>query len=293
MADVALNIGFANSTDDQYNCLLLEQEPWGEDVGETSELQGIQAISAAINGTAWPEVNCGGLNAEFNAIIYAYPCSSGMSYNFKVSHGSVSTRAIDIVYREEIVQCSMKLSHTLDYPVQSMGATSWIGHCYNASGNITQAPAVSIDGRNVLFSEEVYGSFRVRYVVIRHIYYVTVSERTNAIENTYQSVVYAVWDGGVNWLDIEAPANFETYAGDCGNGAFYDDGDGDGLQDGYEDGQLSQTSVCSDKYVNVPSVVEADRKITVDYCSQEVIEDTTTERVEDEQSIYTGNCPDD
>lgn len=281
MSESEISITFANRSQSSRDCVLIEQEPWGRDVGETSNMQGILAISAAVSGGRWPEVNCAGSNGEFNATVYVYTCDDvGLDYQFKVSHGTVSMRVTEIMYREEVVQCSLQLEHELDYPVRSVGAMSWIGNCYDSGGSVTSRPIVTIqDDNTVLLSKKVWGSLRVRYTVLRHTYHVTIQRRWAALENKYNSVAYAVWDGGVKWLDIEAPTNFEAFDGDCGNGAFYNPN----LQDGYNDGQLSQTDICKPEYTKLPVAVTADRMRTVEYCSQETLSDTTNETTDYEQ----------
>lgn len=290
MTDTSLAIQFANPSGADGECeLLIEQEPWGKDVGVTTEMTGILGIASAINGTRWPEVFCGGMNGYFNATVYVYPCDFGMDYQFHVSHGSVTSGSTDIKYREEVVQCSMQLVHTLDYPLYQLGSMSWIGRCYDSQGNFVSRPQVSIYGNQVVISEEVYGSVRVRYTVVRHTYHVTISRRFAAIENKYESVAYAVWDGGVKWIDIEAPAGFEAYDGDCGNGSYHDDN----LQDGYISDQLGRTDICGHRYTDIPVASSADRRITVQYCTQITTSDEISPGSEDYETRDVGDCPPD
>lgn len=278
MTEAALTIPFSNpSAAAGSDCLKIEQEPWGKDVGQVSNVQGILAISASIYGKRWPQAFCGGLNGVSRATVFVYPCADiGLNYQFKVSHGEVIQQAIEVGYREETIQCSMKLEHEPDYPVMFMGAMAWIGHCYDSRGTITGRPVVSFADGKIVFSKKVYGSVRIRYTAMRHAYQVQISRRQDAIENKYQSVAYAVWNGGIKWIDIDPPARFEEFDGDCGNGAFYHPL----LQDGYGDGQLSGTDICLGKYTKLPVAVTADRHIVVNYCSQEQISDKTTESAE-------------
>lgn len=283
MVESPITINFANrSSAASRDCLKIEQEPWGKDVGETSNMQGILGIAAAINGGSYPEVNCAGMNGEFNATVYVYLCDPQMNYQFKVSHGTVSGRTAETKYREEIIQCSMNLEHTTDYPVRAMARMAWIGNCYDGRGNVVAHPTAEHADGVITVDQKVWGSLRVRYTVTRHTYHVTIQRRWEALENKYNSVAYCVWDGGVKWLDIEAPANFEAFDGDCGNGAFYDPN----LQNGYEDGQLSKTDICQSEYNRLPVAATADRKIKINYCTQETISDVvnTTEDYESEKS---------
>lgn len=278
MTEAGLTISFTNpSAAAAADCALkIEQKPWGKDVGKTSNMQAIYGIAAAVNGGRWPAMYCGGLNGVFVGTVYAYPCEPHLSYQIKVSHGLVTARTIEIAIREEIIQCSLKLEHDTDYPVLSMLSKSWVGHCYDNEGNITGRPIVTEVDNKIVFDQAVYGSLRVRYQVLRHVYEVTVSKRLNSIENNYQSVAYGVWDGGVIWIDIEAPAGFEAFDGDCGNGAWYD-------EDGNLIGLSPRGDVCVEDKTRIPTAVIADKNVTVDYCSGEETEAVIRETVDYEK----------
>ncbi len=278
MDEAALTVSFSNpsAVSAAGDCLKIEQKPWGKDVGKTSNMQAIHGIAAAVNGGRWPDMYCGGLNGVFVGTVYAYPCDPYLIYQFKVSHGLVTSKMVEVAVREEIIQCSMQLEHATDYPVLSMLAQAWIGHCYDHNGNITGRPVVTEIDNKIVFDQEVYGSLRVQYQVLRHVYRVTVSKRLSSIENNYQSIAYAVWNGGVIWIDIEAPANFEAFDGDCGNGAWYD-GDGNLID-------LSpRGSMCVNDKTKIPVAVTADKNVTMDYCNQEEIESVISETVDYEE----------
>jgi len=296
MAEASLTINFTPlSSSVSRDCLKIEQEPWGKDVGETTNMQGVAGIVAAITGSLWPDRKCGANGiGEFTATVYVYSCENiGRNYQFKVSHGSVSGRTIETAYREELVQCSMQLEHNTDYPVKQIATTAWIGHCYDERGTMTGRPEVDIsDDGKITLSKKVWGSLRIRYTVERHIYEVTINRRFGALENKYVSVAYAVWDGGIKWIDIDAPANFEEFDGDCENGAYWKNiFDENGNLIG-NNGQ-GTADICGHRYRTVPTAVSADRNITVDYCTQEVTGDSVSERVEDDETTDVGDCPDD
>jgi len=272
MTEASLTIPFSDSSATPENYLKIEQEPWGKDVGKTTNMQAILAVSAAVYGGRWPNANCGGLNGEFRATVYVYPGNPHMSYRFKVSHGRVTHGPLGVPFREEIIQCGLQLEHETDYPIFAVITKAWIGRCYDNEGNITIRPEVTIVGNKIILSKKVYGSLRIRYMAIRHTYHVIVSKRLNAIENTYQSVAYAVYDGGVEWTDIEAPANFEELEGECGNGAWYDD-DGNFMR-------ISGVDICNPDGHRFPAAVTADRLIDQDYCSREITDDRIIESVD-------------
>lgn len=273
MTDTTLGIGFSLPTDSE-TCLKLEQEPWGKDVGETTDLQGITGIIAAVTGSRWPDMYCGGTKGIFNATVYAYPCNTAFRWQLKVSHGSVVSSRMQHAYREEVIQCSLQKEVTPDYPVMHAHTLAWIGNCYDSRGNTVGKPLAWYADGAVHVSRKVYGSLRFRYMVRRTEYKIKVSRRTGAFENKYEVVAYAVWDGGVTWIDVDPPAGFEAFDGDCGNG-FYTDDDGN---------QTITQDICGPEYSKLPKAVEADRSIIVWYCDQEIMSDETIERVEDEKS---------
>lgn len=281
MAEHSLSISFSNAAAADVVCsgAMIEQEPWGKDVGETSQSQAIQAIAALMYGGRWPNANCGGVDGRFRATVYVYTCDISLGYRVGVSHGIVTGLGVEFPIREETVQCSMELEHELDYPVWAMLSKSWFGKCYDTSGNITSRPIVTIvDDKKIVLSKKVYATLRVRYMVLRHVYYITVSKRLTVLENTYQSVAYCVWPGGVVWIDIQAPTNFEATDGECQNGAWYDP----------ETGLMTHVSgmhVCDEDKYSIPVATNADMHIDVDYCSQEPEDPVITDNVDWEEKI--------
>ena len=262
MTDHPFAISFSHLTPGAETCsgALIEQEPWGKDVGETSQSQAIEAIAALMYGGRWPGAHCGGVDGQFKATVYVYTCDFQLGYKVGVSHGRVVGGSIEFPIREETVQCSMKLEHELDYPTWSVLSINWLGKCYDINGNITSRPKVTVVANKIFLSDKVYATLRLRYMVLRRIYYVTVNKRTTALENTYQSVAYCVWAGGVVWLDIKAPTNFEETDGECQNGAWYD-----------KYGNMTYVSgmhTCDEDKYSIPVATNADKLIDVEYCSQ-------------------------
>ena len=264
MPEQVLSISFSIPTYEQSEYLLIEQEPWGKDVGVTTVLQALSGIMATIYGTAWPLINCGGLPEGYDTVVYVYPSTQSLAgrYQFKIINGDPPVRTIsEFPRRDETIQCGFADSIELKYPPFGFPFLQWIGQCYDINGNITTRPVVEVVGRKVSFSKKVYGSIRANYETIRHAYLVRVEERKDSIEDNFKSVVYCVWDGGVRWLEVDPPSGYDYTQGDCGNG-FPPGTDGSTIVNPPDDDD------------SPPYADEVDRQVIVDYCPQEVIYDS-------------------
>ena len=258
--------------------ILIEQEPWGKDVGRTSLMQGLVGIKAAVYGTLFPPANCGGLDG-FDTPVYVYPSRSDLNFVFAVIHGEFVPCTVQTLIRDEIVQCGFKASAELKYPCQGTPSLQWLGQCYDPDGNIVPRPNVTIAGRELQFDGLVYGSLRARYSVLRKTYNVRVEERDDSIENNFDSVAYCVWTGGVKWKELSPPSGYDEHHGNCGNG-IYDDGSG------------GDSAICSPTGKRYPTAVRADRHTKKDYCSQVVESDEITESTDYDKDTQPCHDPD-
>lgn len=259
--------------------MLIEQEPWGKDVGRTSMLQGIQGIQASIYGGLFPDPNCGGLNG-FDTPIYVFPSRPELNVKFALSHGSFMPCKVENVIREEVVQCGLQDSAEIDYPPVGIVTLSWIGKCYDESGNELPKPAVVVIGRRLSFSQKVFGSIRARYSVYRKTYACRIEERDDSIENNFDAVAYARWNGGVVWLEINPPSGYDATRGNCGNGVYGQDGGGN-------------SDICSPQGSKYPVAARANRHTKVVYCLQEIMSDETTEIIDYDNDKQPCHEPDD
>ena len=267
-----LGVSLTIPSADDADYVMIEQEPWPDDVGRTSNSQGILAIGSMIFGGSIPLPNCGGL-AGFDTPVYTYPSRPSLAYTFKVSHGLYQFGVVEILHREEIIQCGLRESAETHYPVVSMGSMMWLGKCYNEEGNVVLHPAIRREGRTLFFNAPVYGSLRVRYQVYRKIYNVHIEEREDSIENNFECVAYCLWTGGLNYKEIKAPNGYDDTKGNCGNGLY-----GDSLGSGVE--------ICSPDWGKgtYPVATSADKLTKIDYCPQIVKSETITEsRVTDNE----------
>lgn len=280
MSEAALTISFISPAAASADLgLKIEQEPWGKDVGKTSTIQTIAAIRHILNGSPMPTLNCGGANGMFRTRVFVYPADLETAFQFKLSNGLVISNAIEFPIREEIIHCGMMLEQTTDYPVHSIISGAWLGDCYDGNGARTTHPDVEIDGNKITFAKQVYGSVRLRYLVYRRVYVVQISKRETALENKYKCLAFCVYDGGVEWIDVEAPAGFEETGGACENGDIFKY-----MEDlkTWLNGRIGHVDICQHRYRTVPVAAYADQKIKVAFCPQEIVSDTTTENVDTE-----------
>lgn len=276
-----LNLSLATTAADNSDYVLIEQEPWPKDVGRTSAAQGLMAIGAMAFGGTLPLPNCGGLNG-FSAPVYVYPSRPDLNFIFAVSHGEIQPGSAATMIREEIIQCSLLDNIETQYPVTHMMSMQWLGNCFDENGSVIARPDVVQIGRVLSFSKKVYGSLRVRYSVFRKTFNVRIEAREDSIENNFECVAFARWNGGLEYKEIEAPSGYEATTGNCGNG-LYPNGDGT------FGGSTGTGDACqpTGKQGSYPKAVRADRKTEIEYCSQEVQSDSVTE------SVDTGSDPSD
>ncbi len=219
MSEQTLAVNFSlPSRGDQEDYILIEQEPWPKDVGRTTVLQGLTAMSAILFATPFPSVNCGGDSIGFNTPIYVYPSRMSLIYTFYMYNGEYNPGVMSFDYREEMKQCGLVDSIELDYPPLATPSLQWIGDCYDDRGVITSKPLITVIDRTISFSKRVYGSFRARYRVYRKIYNVRVESRDDSIENNFDSIAYCVWNGGIAWEKCKPPSGYDITGADCNNG---------------------------------------------------------------------------
>lgn len=265
------SLSFSTQYAQDADYLLIEQEPWPEDVGVTTHLQAIAAISSFLFDTTVPEINCGGDTDGFDTLVYVYPSRVSLIYTFHISHGEYIRGISEMLIREETQQAGLNDSVQVDYPPISSISIQWIGQCYDSTGAVTARPLVTVVGNTIYFSKKVYGSLRLRYSVLRITYKVRVEERDDAVENNFDSIVFCVWDGGIKWLRCDPPSGYEATKGECDNG-FYDTDSTDG-DDSMHIGDQPDGSPDEDEDPNqAPDDTDgADLRVGIDYCSQELL----------------------
>ena len=146
---------------------------------------------------------------SFVANVFVYPYPETLAYNTGAVNGSLSAPLRTIVTKIETLKFSLDNVAHLKYPVKAFIGGSWVSDVYSIEGELISPPAVSQDGREVRIENKVYGAYEVKYTTVVDFYRMTVSLILDAVENFFQSVFYAWFDGGIELLDIKPPPNAE------------------------------------------------------------------------------------
>jgi len=251
--------------------LMIEQRGWRPYTGYVTAANAVAFLGRMLYGEEtdnnWSErTDCGMEGEDMVTGIYAYPAYPALAYQIAASYGYLSEGVREEIEQEEVLQFSMADEVRTKYPSQGIISAEVLGDLYDAGGGIVALPTISIVGDTVTLSREVYGSIKIKYLVLRDTYILTVTRRDPAItvENFYSSVVYAWYTGGGDWLTVEAPPGAEEFDAECG---------------WYRGGWLARV-IEPDDEPNVPTAAGADRYIRIDYCSKEIRSDKTFEHVD-------------
>lgn len=233
---------------DNDDFVLLEQEAWDPYVGFLTKLGVVAYLNKLLFEGPDVEPNCGWDGSSFSKQIYAYPSRPELNYLAGCSHGTLGPQRVQEVDYTEAIQCNLELEPQLKYPALSVTRFAWVGDAYSPLGDVLTRPTVTINATGIKIAEKVYGTLLVTYKVCRHIYSIAIRPRIGATENKLQSFVYACWDGGNTYLEIEAPV-------------------------GAEDGECNTFGSGGDHFTSSPSkpqsVPSEDTNIYIDYCTQE------------------------
>lgn len=195
--------------------VLLEQEPWDPYVGYLTKGGAVAYLRGLLFGEAdqeLPATNCGidvAAGGITKGTVYAYPDPPELGYLLALSHGTVSGHSVEFLNFAEVVHLQNEIEPALRYPTRRIVSAEWLGSAMLGALPAAGMPAIAIAGGRVKASAPIYGSMLVVYEVVRHIYAATVTPRLEAAQNKYQSYIYAVWDGGNNYLEYKPPADAE------------------------------------------------------------------------------------
>jgi len=256
MKDQSVAILFANKrySGDTEDYVLLYQEPYDPGVGVTTTVDLVKGLSDALYGTDSSsfDVDCG-IDEDwgFNTGLYAYPSSPKLSFNVGLTHGYLAQGTIAYITVQEMVQFRLSATGTLKFPAVSIKKMSWYGDVYDIDGKNISGPKLIASGRVLSSDDVVYGTALVAYTVYRVLYGIRITPREDSVENVYQSVAYARWNGGVVMREIDAPT---------------------GADDDYSKdvncGWRSITNISPEDPSDPPIVDTKDQEIFIDYCSQ-------------------------
>lgn len=264
-----LLINYSLSSSSSSANVLLEQKEWNSNVGYVTKANFIKFIGRSFYGTNtdynWGEsADCGFDGDELPIIMYAYPSPSNLPFTIDASYGILSDGTQDIAVKKEAIKFSLSNEARIKYPVYEMIDISPVGSFYDIHGEIISFDSINItvSGQNIKLSKKVYGTIRFIYTSLRYSYVLTLNKRDEeeTYENFYSSVVWAGWNGGLTWKEVELPPGADGFDNDCGWGSSSGDVD---VIDG------------SDRSPKFPKAAGANRRITRDYCSNEIISDST------------------
>jgi len=262
-----ISLSLPYDTVDTGGSLLLEQESWDPYTGHLTKMQIIGWLGRILFRRKAPGNNCPPDGPGFEKYIYAFPYPQSLNYKIGCSHGVLGARIIQNLEFSELVQCDLKLNPPMKYPAIAIKSYSFIGDCYNSKGEIVAPPSVTIRENILTLSAKVYATLRVSYLVERHTYRVAIREREEYHNKKYQSFIYAVWPGGAEFIEIDAPLGADDQEPECNN-IFGGGGNFDDLPlpggTNIEDGELE---IEDEPYGPVSG---SDDYIDVDYCSMEV-----------------------
>ena len=247
----------------------IDQKKWHPYTGYVTKIDVAKFIANAVLGIGDDEPyettnRC--TDNEMIADIYAYPYEVDLNYTMFSSYGTLSERIQETITKKDIISVSLDNTVSLEYPAQQIFGLEWEGVVYDFEGAEVSTDNFTwlfIAPDKIKFNKKVYGSLKVFYEVERHTYSLTVVMREDAIENKFSSVVYAVYYDGLVYHKVEVPEGAEESEG----GSLYNCGYG-------------STTITTEppSPLAPPISVEADRTINKDYCTQEVITDSTFER---------------
>lgn len=246
--------------------LTIEQKGWRPYTGYVTAANAVAFLGRMLYGdqteNGWQEsASCGFEGTDMVTGIYAYPWPANTPYQMAATYGLLSEGVREEIEQEEVLQFTLEDEASTRYPALRIVEAEVRGDLYDRNGGIVTLPPLTIGEDRIILPVRVYGSIRVKYLVARDTYILTVPRRDPGItvENFYSSVVYGWGDGFGDWLTVEAPPGADEFAADsCG---WTRSGSVSGPEDSY----------------NTPTAAGADRYIRIDYCTREVRSDTTYE----------------
>lgn len=215
---VSITLSNNSSTEE---LLLLEQQTYSAYLGVLTKAD----LAVGVTSFIYPDTTttlpsrCGGSDNVFDTVFFVY-LYEDLNYELEVSAGELGDCVIEDVEYQQIVLCSLENYVAFDYPSDGLVSEPvWGGVVYDEEGSVVTTPKYTVNDRGITFTEKVYGSITVRYMVRRHRYMFTMDKNEDVLENGYFCVAYARWTGGIKGLQVALPDNFEVTGGYCGNGS--------------------------------------------------------------------------
>ena len=205
---VSFSVPSDSSVDDDHGFVKLEAGESVPYINYLTKAQAVRWMKTFMFGTPPPASNCtGGVGY---LIIYAYPSRSGLSYRIGTSKGTLTAHGLEPYEIVEIKQTEFEVELDIgSLPGETVSAI-WQGDVFNSYGDyiVARPPTVTSSG-TVEFPDPAYGALIVTKRGWRRVYELSIPPDPLEDENSMKAVVYAVWDGGVNGLEVEAPPGTE------------------------------------------------------------------------------------
>lgn len=255
------SLSFSNDTSsDSDNLIKLEKEEWSSYIGKVTKSQFVKYLRSLLygDGDDYEELDCGLTGNDLILFVYAFPAYADLNYTLYTSYGLLSEASREIYEEEEIINISLAKTASTSYFVDTVISLEWIDDVYDSNGEIVTPPNYTIDSSDISLDSSVYGSFKIKYTVVRDTYVLNISPRDEAEQDLFGAVVYAVYSNGLNYLEIDQPDNLDEIA--TGE---------------YACGWSTQGSITGqdDDPYDSPSNHNAHRMTRIDYCSGEIQSD--------------------
>lgn len=201
----------ARSTIPENGYVMLAQESWEPYVGHLTKLQAIGWLTKFIFAGPDPASFCPDIIGDgYAKTIYAFPSKDNLNFRIGCSNGTITQGAIQYLDFTELIQVNLDKTPSLKYPALRLTSYIWEGEVYNSKGEVVTPPQINLNSHAPILSASVYGSLRLTYQTFRHTYTVTIQPRAEYQENKFQSFIWAIWNGGTTWIEVEAPLGAES-----------------------------------------------------------------------------------
>lgn len=239
------------------DALMIRQQEYGPTDGILSRAGLHRAIIALLADEPIPEPDC---VDECATELYVYRRDLTLNYRLHVSHGILGQRIRedDVYYAQKI---KLEMDDRISFDLPSFGVVDhrWLGDTvWNHDGSEIPPPSFTATMDGIEFAAPVYGTIVIGYRLRRDRYDLRLPRRDDAKENSFASVAYAVFNDGPVWHEVEPPPGAEETGAQC-----YGGGGGSSDITGPEDDD------------SPPTAPHRDAREIRDYCSQEVISDTS------------------
>ena len=242
--------------------LQIEQQEWSAYTGKVTTGVMVSALRTLLYGDETTDsVNCGVIDGSVICQIDVYPRRRGLRYQFASSWGDLSARYEEEITETELVSFHLESTASPSHPCLEIISAAWVDDLvYDADGNEIAAPSLIIDGTTIATKngQAIYGTAEVVYRTERHSYTLIIPRRDEAIDNFFSAVIYGWYEGGIDYLQIDLPPGIEVFEADASATC----------------GHSITASVTDDEDNPIDQPVTASRVSIIDYCSQEVVEDS-------------------